>query len=680
MVLRYSIASGNWSANATWDGAASVPGAADIVEIRAGHTVTIDAEIAAIAGTTIKSGGILVPAFSMVTSAFANIVIDSGGMLYASRTVTSFLRCAGTITANGAPGVDYGTDADPLSDNTKAAAVEFVCTSDAQTSRGFVLGANDALSIKGATRVRESTLSDLASIGANTIILAADMALRPGTLAQAWAGLADFIIVGHTPIQTGNGAQNDETDIYRVADYNPATKTVTLGDAGLGDANWPRGGVTATWNTIHATARQIGTPVTLAGANVVVRGSAYNLRASRGIDGNFRASVKNSLIAWNYYGINAGSGYTISGNTISGNSYGINAGSGYTISGNTISGNSYGIYYGSGNTISGNTISGNSSGINAGSGHTISGNTISGNASGIYSGSGNTISGNTISGNSSGINAGSGYTISGNTISGNYYGIIYGSGNTISGNTISGNSYGIYYGSGHTISGNTISGNSSGIIYGSGNTMLNNIGSGNTNYLHAVPVADLYNCLFSGVEHSGYNSTDRLAWHYVASDLHNQIAGAWKAWCSGGIVTKAANVVPPGKTYSYEHACEPGPRATPSPVFRQLQYTMKRYEKLHYRTFVRKEVTMTYRPRIQIIDYFADPLVDVANVALAETVMTDSTGTWEVIDAYYFNNSDMPKKVLLRTLAMNATGIVYFYPSIILNSDNIVACDSEGMV
>jgi parallel beta-helix repeat protein len=600
MVLRYSIASGNWSANATWDGAASVPGAADIVEIRAGHTVTIDAEIAAIAGTTIKSGGILVPAFSMVTSAFANIVIDSGGMLYASRTVTSFLRCAGTITANGAPGVDYGTDADPLSDNTKAAAVEFVCTSDAQTSRGFVLGANDALSIKGATRVRESTLSDLASIGANTIILAADMALRPGTLAQAWAGLADFIIVGHTPIQTGNGAQNDETDIYRVADYNPATKTVTLGDAGLGDANWPRGGVTATWNTIHATARQIGTPVTLAGANVVVRGSAYNLRASRGIDGNFRASVKNSLIAWNYYGI-------------------------------------------------------------------------------IY-GSGNTISGNTISGNSSGINAGSGYTISGNTISGNYYGIIYGSGNTISGNTISGNSYGIYYGSGHTISGNTISGNSSGIIYGSGNTMLNNIGSGNTNYLHAVPVADLYNCLFSGVEHSGYNSTDRLAWHYVASDLHNQIAGAWKAWCSGGIVTKAANVVPPGKTYSYEHACEPGPRATPSPVFRQLQYTMKRYEKLHYRTFVRKEVTMTYRPRIQIIDYFADPLVDVANVALAETVMTDSTGTWEVIDAYYFNNSDMPKKVLLRTLAMNATGIVYFYPSIILNSDNIVACDSEGMV
>jgi parallel beta-helix repeat protein len=620
MVLRYSIASGNWSANATWDGAASVPGAADIVEIRAGHTVTIDAEIAAIAGTTIKSGGILVPAFSMVTSAFANIVIDSGGMLYASRTVTSFLRCAGTITANGAPGVDYGTDADPLGDNTKAAAVEFVCTSDAQTSRGFVLGANDALSIKGATRVRESTLSDLASIGANTIILAADMALRPGTLAQAWAGLADFIIVGHTPIQTGNGAQNDETDIYRVADYNPATKTVTLGDAGLGDANWPRGGVTATWNTIHATARQIGTPVTLAGANVVVRGSAYNLRASRGIDGNFRASVKNSLIAWNYYGINAGSG------------------------------------------------------------HTISGNTISGNASGIYSGSGNTISGNTISGNSSGINAGSGYTISGNTISGNYYGIIYGSGNTISGNTISGNSYGIYYGSGHTISGNTISGNSSGIIYGSGNTMLNNIGSGNTNYLHAVPVADLYNCLFSGVEHSGYNSTDRLAWHYVASDLHNQIAGAWKAWCSGGIVTKAANVVPPGKTYSYEHACEPGPRATPSPVFRQLQYTMKRYEKLHYRTFVRKEVTMTYRPRIQIIDYFADPLVDVANVALAETVMTDSTGTWEVIDAYYFNNSDMPKKVLLRTLAMNATGIVYFYPSIILNSDNIVACDSEGMV
>jgi parallel beta-helix repeat protein len=656
MVLRYSIASGNWSANATWDGAASVPGAADTVEIRNGHTVTIDAEIAAIAGTTIKSGGILVPAFSMVTSAFANIIIDAGGKLYASRTATHFLRCAGNINLNGVLSGDLGTDADPLSDNTKGSCTEFVCTSDAQTSRGFVLGVNDALSIKGATRVRESTLASLASIGANTIVLAADMSLRPGTLAQAWAGLADFIIVGHTPIQTGNGAQNDEIDIYLVADYVPATKTVTLGDAGLGDANWPRGGVTATWNTIHQVARQIGTPVTLAGANVVIRGSAYNLRTSRGIDGNFRASVKNSLIAWNTTGINYGSGNTISGNTISGNSYGIN--------------------YGSGNTISGNTISGNYSGIYSGSGNTISGNTISGNYSGIYYGSGNTISGNTISGNSYGIYSGSGNTISGNTISGNYYGINSGSGNTISGNTISGNYSGIYYGTGNTISGNTISGNYSGIYYGSGHTLQNNIGSGNTNYLYAVPVADLYNCLFSGVEHSGYNGADRLAWHYVASERHNQIAGAWKAWCRGGIVTKAANVVPSGKTYSYEHACE----SATFPCFRQLQYTMKRYEKLHYRTFVRKEVSMAYRPRIQIIDYFADPLVDPVNVALAETIMTDSTGTWEVIDAYYFNNSDMPKKVLLRTLAMNATGIVYFYPSIILNSDNIVTTDSEGMV
>ena len=245
-------------------------------------------------------------------------------------------------------------------------------------------------------------------------------------------------------------------------------------------------------------------------------------------------------------------------------------------------------------------------------------------------------------------------------ISGNSYGINSGSSHTISGNMISGNSYGINSGSSHTISGNMISGNSYVIYFGSGHTIINNTGSGNTNYLYLVPCADMRNNLFSGTEHSGYNTDGRLAWHYVSSENHNQLAGAFKAWCRGGVVTKAANVVPTGKAYSYEHACE----SATFPCFRQLIYTMKRYEKLHYRAYVRKEVSMTYRPRIQIIDFFSDPLVDAANAALAETIMTDSTGTWEQIDAYYFNNSDMPKKVILRTLAMNATGIVYFYPSI----------------
>jgi hypothetical protein len=87
---------------------------------------------------------------------------------------------------------------------------------------------------------------------------------------------------------------------------------------------------------------------------------------------------------------------------------------------------------------------------------------------------------------------------------------------------------------------------------------------------------------------------------------------------------------------------------------------------------------MTYRPRIQIIDFFADPLVDPANTALAETIMSNSTGTWEVIDCFYINNSDMPKKVLLRTLVMNASGTVYFYPSIVLEQH--IICDQEGAV
>lgn len=105
MASRYSIVTGKWSEIATWDGAAAVPAAADIVEIRDGTVVTVDVEIEAIGKCTIKSGGKLIIAFDMALSAFDDIVLESGSQLtYTSGT----FRCKGDISRISSGGGSCG--------------------------------------------------------------------------------------------------------------------------------------------------------------------------------------------------------------------------------------------------------------------------------------------------------------------------------------------------------------------------------------------------------------------------------------------------------------------------------------------------------------------------------------------------------------------------------------------
>jgi len=68
---------------------------------------------------------------------------------------------------------------------------------------------------------------------------------------------------------------------------------------------------------------------------------------------------------------------------------------------------------------------------------------------------------------------------------------------------------------------------------------------------------------------------------------------------------------------------------------------------------------MAYLPRVQIIDRYADPLVDDANVPLAEALMTNSTDTWEMYNISWLNADIKPRVILVRILAKNATGSLY---------------------
>ncbi|MFZ4590981.1 MAG: G8 domain-containing protein [Ignavibacteria bacterium] len=88
-----SATSGNWSATTTWTGNV-VPGATDIVTIQNGHTVTLDANTAALASLTINSGGTLT---TTVGFNFSATTITVSGT-YVNGSIGSI---TGTMTVGG---------------------------------------------------------------------------------------------------------------------------------------------------------------------------------------------------------------------------------------------------------------------------------------------------------------------------------------------------------------------------------------------------------------------------------------------------------------------------------------------------------------------------------------------------------------------------------------------------
>lgn len=100
MAVRYAVATGNWSALATWDGGASLPGAGDTVHAN-GYTVTIDQNInvgslRTTSGSGIAAGG----GFTVSTGGYTITLTESSSSVLwpGTTTVLTVSHATGTTT------------------------------------------------------------------------------------------------------------------------------------------------------------------------------------------------------------------------------------------------------------------------------------------------------------------------------------------------------------------------------------------------------------------------------------------------------------------------------------------------------------------------------------------------------------------------------------------------------
>jgi hypothetical protein len=167
-----------------------------------------------------------------------------------------------------------------------------------------------------------------------------------------------------------------------------------------------------------------------------------------------------------------------------------------------------------------------------------------------------------------------------------------------------------------------------------------------------------YNTLFSSTaEYSGYNSNLVRGRHsYTESFDHDQVANAYKAWCLGGIVTSQTDAPPTGYDRWYEHACEYVSTGS-YPCFRQFKTVVQPGEAIEVIGEIRiagAEDLSADPPALQIIDIFADPLIDSTQSPLVEDEIPVSDGSntgWQDVAVIWANAGDSPRTVYVRMYA-----------------------------
>ena len=172
-----------------------------------------------------------------------------------------------------------------------------------------------------------------------------------------------------------------------------------------------------------------------------------------------------------------------------------------------------------------------------------------------------------------------------------------------------------------------------------------------------------YNCTFtSAIEFNSYNDKNgRGKWDYVESFDHDGVTNAYKAWPLGGIVTSATADPPTGYTIYYSHACE----SATYPCFRQYEATVLPGTAIEVSAQIRLadgDDHTAFPPALQIMDAFADGLVDSSQTPLDEDEVAVPNGTtnhaWQAVDCIWANTGDAPRQVIVRLIAQHATGVV----------------------
>lgn len=185
-------------------------------------------------------------------------------------------------------------------------------------------------------------------------------------------------------------------------------------------------------------------------------------------------------------------------------------------------------------------------------------------------------------------------------------------------------------------------------IYGMQNGFVSNVRiSTQTGIRQNGASLALYNVLFTGTEINWLTAP-------LLSIDHNQVAGAYKYFEYGGDITVSqASVLPSGYTLAYMTTL----------VSADIHGLVPFYIKVPAgKTFsievcLRKTVSMSYLPRMVLMQRNASPLLD---TPMDSFVMTNSTNTWET-DTFEIDNSagttDLDRTLWL--VCKNATGSVY---------------------
>ena len=283
----------------------------------------------------------------------------------------------------------------------------------------------------------------------------------------------------------------------------------------------------------------------------------------------------------------------------------------------------------------------------------VSGGTFIGNLSGLNNCTFAVVSGGTFSGNNYGLSGCASAIISGGTFSGNNYGLSGCASAIISGGTFSGNLSGLQSCASATISGGTFSGNNSG-LYGCTSTSISGgTFSGNTYDLRAVSGRLFDIELSSATEHYQYTNMAPI-YDNCQSDNHDGIVGALKTWGNGGVVTSQGTVVPSGYSQAYTHELE----SAVYPCFWRKYFGVPAGTSLTIEVQLRKTASMTYLPRVYLMESIGNPLAGATPVD--SFTMTGSVDTWET-DTFSIDNSagTYDKEYVLWFVGQNATGSVY---------------------
>jgi hypothetical protein len=181
---------------------------------------------------------------------------------------------------------------------------------------------------------------------------------------------------------------------------------------------------------------------------------------------------------------------------------------------------------------------------------------------------------------------------------------------------------------------------------------------------NAVAGAKLYNCLFPPVEFPNWNQPLLNKTSYTESFNHNRIVNNFKAWTRGGEVLTVSTPVVTGRERSFRHGCA----SATFPCYYQKKVVVEPGDTIYAVAWFQKTVSMSYLPRVQIIDPVLDPAFDDGGEPLAEAIKTiDDTGVWEKVKAIWTNSESFPKDIIVRVIAQNATG--YVYSDLIIYSD-----------